>query len=366
MKKLLLILLVTVLVFFFAGCTPDTASEPIDPESPEESVLVELSSQLIASGHYFILQIDPNKEIVSDIPMHYLTIDFGNGESRLLSQSVDRGEDWPNSISRIINPTLSYDKSKIFYSTDNTFTRTSGIGANNYRTRVVDLQNNYQDSYFSEGALHSILDESHSPYQGYVILEIHSLDSAGKATKHYSVYKPNGERIVLLDQSGNWENAIDSALKPPTSISKSEEPTIPIEEADLLRVYETNKEYKLSINLQDKLDSFNVVQTTEELYLIFNHDSIYNFQGIDPMLAHHRYLVNDLFVDDIYMFIFSMANPPSGPDKLHLYVYNPNYEIMYLGYIHIDNSNHIDQLIIDYVNHSQISVDGNIQQIIMP
>jgi len=127
----------------------------------------------------------------------------------LLAQSVDRGEDWTNSIATLHYPTLSIDGTKVYYSTDNTFTRSSGYGANNYRTRVVDLKT-FGDSYFEEGALVTILNSG--PYANHVVLELNSLDSAGNPTMVYQVVTPSRDQLVVLENAGNWQSQIEAKL----------------------------------------------------------------------------------------------------------------------------------------------------------
>ncbi|KUO62708.1 MAG: hypothetical protein APF84_03405 [Gracilibacter sp. BRH_c7a] len=183
---------------------------------------MELGTYAGGNGFELLIEEDKTKEVTKGVPVHYLSMVYTNGQKRLLVQSVDRDEDWTNSIAAIHYPTVSNDGTKVYYSTDNTFNRSSGYGANNYRTRVVDL-NTFEDSYFEEGALVTILNSSHGPYADHIVLELNSLDSAGKPTMVYQVVTPGGEQLVVLEESGDWQSQVDAKLNQSSSSQQTPE-----------------------------------------------------------------------------------------------------------------------------------------------
>lgn len=172
---------------------------------------IEVASFAGGSGFELLIEKDKSKEVVKGVAVYYLSMKYTNGEKKLLAKSIDCGEDWTNSIAEIVYPAMSNDGKKVYYSTDDTFTRTSGYGANNYRTRVVDLKT-FEDSYFEEGALVTILNSSHGAYADHVVLELNSLDNAGNPAMVYQVVTPDGEQLVVLENEGNWQTQIDAKL----------------------------------------------------------------------------------------------------------------------------------------------------------
>lgn len=172
---------------------------------------IEVGTYAGGNGFELLIEEDKTKEVTKGVPVYYLSMQYTNGEKKLLAQSVDRGDDWTNSIATIESPAMSNDGTKVYYSTDNTFNRSSGYGANNYRTRAVNLKT-FEDSYFEEGALVEILNSSHGSYANHVVLELNSLDSAGNPTMVYQVVTPTGDQLVVLESAGNWQSQIDAKL----------------------------------------------------------------------------------------------------------------------------------------------------------
>lgn len=227
MKKILAFICMALIIASLIGCSKDVSKQGTEELGEEMNTEMQVDSNTndnkpnnnrievatYAGGKEFqlIIEKDKTKEVVKGVPIHYLSLKYSNGEKKLLAQSIDRKDDWTNSIAKILSPTMSNDGKKVYYSTDNTFTRTNGYGAKNYRTRVVDIHT-LKDSYFEEGALVAVLNNNHGSYKDHLVLELNSVDSAGKPTMVYQVVKPNGEQLVVLDTAGNWQTSIDAKL----------------------------------------------------------------------------------------------------------------------------------------------------------
>ncbi|TCT16027.1 hypothetical protein EDC18_10241 [Natranaerovirga pectinivora] len=210
------------------GETSQQSTETNTP-SKQPSATNNNTSDRILVGTYpgggnfdFIIEKDKSKEVVVGVPVYYLSMAYNNGDKKLLAKSVNLGMDWPNSIAAILNPTLSNDGKKVYYSTDNTFNAGSGYAANNYFTRVIDL-NSLEDYFFESGELITILDDSQGPYKDHIVLKIYSKDNAGNIITVYQIVKPNGDQLVILDTPGNWRANIEAKLGGSASVTPSTE-----------------------------------------------------------------------------------------------------------------------------------------------
>ncbi len=174
-----------------------------------------LKATYSGNGYDLLVEEDKSQEVTEGVPVNYLYIQYNGGIKTLLAQSVDRGNDWTNSVADILNPTLSNDGKKVYYETGSAFTRTSGYGANNHRVRIVEIDT-YNDSYFEEGGIKKLLDNNYGPYADHLILEINSIDDAGQPTMVYPVVSPDGEQVVILDDfetDMEFMDIIDSKLR---------------------------------------------------------------------------------------------------------------------------------------------------------
>lgn len=288
-KKVITIICIGILLMSIIGCSQKASNQKSEEELKAE-IRAEIEEQALKEGQQgndqniesnntgandgrtqvdiinikdfkIIVEMDNTKEVVRGVPVYYLSIISNDGQKKLLAQSIDRGNDWTNSIATIERVRLSTDRKKVYYSTDNTFTRSSGVGANNYRTRVVDLNTN-KDSYFEEGGLITVLGNQEAPYQDHVILELNSRDSAGP-TLVYQVVTPRGDQLVILDTyTKNWKTAIDQKLASEQSGSNLQE------------FYAVNKEYTLyNLNKRGDHDKFKLYRpNSNELYFMVNGD----------------------------------------------------------------------------------------------
>ncbi len=134
-----------------------------------------------------------------------------------------------------------------------------------------------------------------------------------------------------------------------TSPQESVQPTQPTQPTQpatgtLLNIYETNKEYKLDLNLGHTSDNFSVIQSehpewgyVEDFYLLVN-GSRYDIYGLHPdsrQLISGEYKVMKLYNDGNYVFVFSEDVMPFG-HKFRFYLYLPNYSLDYLGSVSTD------------------------------
>jgi len=181
-----------------------------------------LKATYSGNGYQFLVEEDKSKEVTKGIPINYLYIQYNGGNKMLLAQSVDQGNDWTNSVAGILNPTISNDGRKVYYETDDTFTRTNGYGAQNHRTRVVDIET-LEDSYFQEGAIMTLLNRKHGSYADHLILQLNSINDAGEPTFIYQVVTPECEQLVILDTyiPDDLTNLIDSKLQEQNSPNES-------------------------------------------------------------------------------------------------------------------------------------------------
>lgn len=260
----------------------------------EEHILIATYS---GNGYDLLVEEDKSQEVTKGVPINYLYIQYNGGIKTLLAQSVDRGNDWTNSVADILTPTLSNDGKKVYYETGSTFTRTSGYGGNNHRTRIIDIDT-FNDSYFEEGGIKMLLDNNYGPYKDHLILEINSRDNAGQPTMVYPVVTPEGEQVVILDEfDPNMEfmDIIDSKLQ--------EQSNPPADEASSTAASAYLKILEVPSNGVDK-SSF------KETY----HGEL---------IEHYRYaavVVEDYPYDGNYPFRYAMQyTNPSYPDGSNSY-----------------------------------------------
>lgn len=207
--------------------TAPTTQEEETIDSNKDNTLFEdyiLKATYSGNGYDLLVEEDKSQEVAKGVPVNYLYIQYNGGIKTLLAQSVDRGNDWTNSVADILNATLSNDGKKVYYETGSTFTRTSGYGGTNHRTRIIDIDT-FNDSYFGEGGIKMLLDNSYGPYKDHLILEINSRDNAGQPTMVYPVVTPEGEQVVILDEfDPNMEfmDIIDSKLQEQNTLSANE------------------------------------------------------------------------------------------------------------------------------------------------
>ena len=149
-------------------------------------------------GYKLTVEADETQQVQNQ-PVNYLYLQYDGQEKTLLAQSVDRGEDWGESIRNILKPIKSTEEDIVYYETDSV-SRTNGAGANNHFTRVVDL-NTKEDRLLSSGGLHLLLtDELHFPYGGNLILQGHELQD-GRLVHNYFMVNSDGDTLCYLGQS---------------------------------------------------------------------------------------------------------------------------------------------------------------------
>jgi len=171
-------------------------------DSGKHSAAVEAGHVLYATykgdGYKLIVEADESQQVQGQ-PVNYLYLQYDGQEKTLLAQSVDRGEDWGETIRNILKPIKSTEEDKVYYETDSQ-NRANGAGANNHFTRVVDL-NTGEDRLLSGGGLHLLLtDELHFPYGGNLILQGHELQD-GEVVENYFMVNSDGETLCYLGTS---------------------------------------------------------------------------------------------------------------------------------------------------------------------
>lgn len=153
------------------------------------------------TGEGYTLTVEAlTTELVQNEPVNYLYFQRDGQDKILLAQSVDQGDDWTESIRNILNPLFFAEEDRIYYVTD-IESRTSGAGAHNLFTRVIDLTTN-EDRLLSSGELVRLLpyDDIFSPYGGTLILKGHEL-SDDRIIENYFLVNAEGETLCYLGTS---------------------------------------------------------------------------------------------------------------------------------------------------------------------
>ena len=144
----------------------------------------------------FYVEVDKSDEFVSGLHKHYLYMEVG-GEKRLLTESVDMGSNWLESVGHILNPTLSNDGTKVYYETSNRFNRSNGVAANNHQTRVIDLKT-MSDEYFHEGGIVKLLTPEYAPFTDGLILEKYTRNDDWEVVTNNYLVSPEKKTLVNL------------------------------------------------------------------------------------------------------------------------------------------------------------------------
>ncbi|MFW5982000.1 MAG: hypothetical protein ACOCQO_02190 [Halanaerobiaceae bacterium] len=316
-------------------------------------------------GGRFYVEVNNSEEYSPGYFKHYLYLET-DGEKNLLAESVDMGSNWIESVDDILNPTLSNDKTKVYYETGTGFNRSNGVAANNHQTRVIDLDT-MEDRYFHEGGIVKLLKGEDTPFTDGIILEKYTRNDDGEIVTNNYLVSPEGKTLLNLGE----ELEEDVASQAITLLERKYDGEVNIKELmspwtdEIIHGEEITYSSYMLVVIEDYLDNGKnefekIIEFTNPFYQDNSNyettsDSYYNFAVFgtitnvklltapDMESEYRRYDIADKISDSIVK-VSTKFPTDFSVDRISFYTEDGQHQEM----IFEDMSDNIDIVKIDY------------------